>query len=1180
MSDSPTLDKLVVVSPRFARSVSLVRDAHRPNALDGYILTPTGRDVLRRLSDALRGDSATRAWSLTGPYGSGKSAFALFAAQLLAGEEEVRHRARKLLADWDPELAERFFGASGPLPRKVGRLCPVLVTGSRQPLATALAASLASSLRAIGRRRPPHIVEHLERLADQPSVSGKTIVALFEEANAYLRKKFGNAAGILLIVDELGKFLEYGATNPEQGDVFVLQELAESATRSKRPFLFVTILHQALDRYAEHMSANRRAEWAKVQGRFEDVAFEEGTEQILRLLSHAIRQQDADADLRPLRKQAKAAAQEALALGLRCGSMNPTELKNCLADCYPLHPLTAFILGPLFRQFAQNERSLFAFLASSEPFGFQEFLRQHTLKDGAYRLDHLYDYVMASLGPTLFAQTRGKLWAEVQSALDRLHDASELEIRVAKIIGLLQALGGAAALPATDGILQAALKGVAAEAEIAGAFQALKLRSVIVFRRHTGSYALWEGSDVDIDDRLQAARQSVEREQSLAAFLTRQVPPQPLIARRHYFQTGTLRYCEVCYADRSAFQADLFENHLSRNLGAADGRIVLCLPRDADDREAMQSFIQTTTEAPIIAALPQDVYDLRELCHELVCLRWVVQHTPELETDRTARREIHARLAIAEQNLRSHLEWVFAPRNKGGCTWFYKGQTVHVSSQRELNDLVSRLCDEVYPSTPHWRNELINRRSLSSSAAAARRNLIEAMIEHPAEENLGLTGNPPELSMYKTLLKASGLHRKKKSGIVGFYPPANNAEPAVRELWKAIDGFLEATEGARKSVENLFAQLRRPPFGLKDGVLPVLLAAVLVDDHARIALYEEGSFVPRPNAAVFERIFRSPQKFELQRFRIVGPRAEVFQQYAAMLTRTSGEPDLLGIVRPLVRAVKELPDYVGKTRQISETAQRILRAVKEARQPDRLLFADLPVACGCPEFEATGTVEAGQMEAYFTTLRSGFSELQRAYPELLAEIERLLYNAFGQQGPLATARKEIEHAARYVLNVAVDQKLKAFLMRAADTESEDSTWLESIATLLAGKPPTHWDDQDKARFEVQLAASARSFEHFRVLAFEMEQSGVALLDGGRVCADTYAKASRQFVFSERANARQSLKISVFPYCGVVTRITILSDPITSDLASNSRWNETNSSLCSAGLRLGGAAINGHLTNRC
>jgi hypothetical protein len=71
MSDSSTLGELVVVSPRFARSVSLVRDAHRPDAIDGYILTPTGRDVLCRLTDALRGDSTTRAWSLTGPYGCG-----------------------------------------------------------------------------------------------------------------------------------------------------------------------------------------------------------------------------------------------------------------------------------------------------------------------------------------------------------------------------------------------------------------------------------------------------------------------------------------------------------------------------------------------------------------------------------------------------------------------------------------------------------------------------------------------------------------------------------------------------------------------------------------------------------------------------------------------------------------------------------------------------------------------------------------------------------------------------------------------------------------------------------------------------------------------------------------------------------------------------------------------------
>ncbi|HEX3151489.1 MAG TPA: hypothetical protein VHR66_25650 [Gemmataceae bacterium] len=1097
MSKAQHLNQLFSVSPRFSRSVSLSRDAWRSNALDGYILTPAGREVLRRLASALSHESPTRAWSITGPYGSGKSAFALFVAQLLGGEETVRATARKFLAAADAPLGDHFFGPGGPLPKKAGRLCPVLVTGSRQPIEKALASALASSLRSVAQRgRPPQIIERLERLAKEPTPSGTTIVGLFEEANDYLDRFGTEAAGILLIVDELGKFLEFEATNPAEGDVFVLQELAEAAARSKRPFLFLTILHQALDRYADHMSPRRRAEWAKVQGRFEDVAFEERSEQILRLIAQAIRPDGADRDLKPARRQAKNLANEAVSLGVRCGGMNQNDLQNCLAECYPLHPLTSLVLGPLFRLLAQNERSLFAFLASSEPFGFQEFLRDTVAGDDAFRLDRLYDYIMTSLGPALFAQHRGKVWADVQTALDRLHDASDLEIRLAKTIGLLQAVGAASGIPASSGVLHAAFKSVGSHNEIDQALQSLTTRSVVVFRRHTGSYGLWEGSDIDLDARLVAARQAVERDQSLAAFLTRQFPAQPLIARRHYFQTGTFRYFDACYADRTDLQADLFNGVFSGDLLEADGRVAYCLPRDPEDRTAICRLIQTPADQqPIIVALPQDVFELREMCHELVCLRWVAGHTPELENDRTARRELGARLAIAEENLRSHIAWLFSPANTG-CVWYHRGTEVSLTSQRHLNDLLSRACDEVYTATPKWRNELVNRRELSSAAAAARRNLIEAMFEHSDQEALGFEGTPPERSIYETLLRGSRLHRSK-AGEWGIHVPDAKAEPAVRQMWKAIDAFLADTEAGRKSVAQLFDILRRPPFGLKDGVLPVILAAVLVEGHTQVALYEEGSFVPRPNAAVFERLFRAAEKYELQRFRIAGPRAEVFQQYAGMLSNPGDNPDLLTIVRPMVRLVRDLPEYVGKTKQISETAQRALKVVREARQPDRLLFTDLPTACGFPPFEAAGKIPADQVEGFFKQLRQAFTDLQHAYPRLLSEIERLVLHAFGETGQVNKARPRIAHHAKLVLNVAVEAKLKAFLLRVSDDSTDDRTWLESLSTLLAGKPPVNWDDQDRARFEVQLAAAARTFDHYRVLALEMEKTGYALLDGDK-----------------------------------------------------------------------------------
>ena len=46
-----------------------------------------------------------------------------------------------------------------------------------------------------------------------------------------------------------------------------------------------------------------------------------------------------------------------------------------LEACWPLHPVVACLLGPISRRrFGQNQRSIFGFLNSSEPHGFQDFL--------------------------------------------------------------------------------------------------------------------------------------------------------------------------------------------------------------------------------------------------------------------------------------------------------------------------------------------------------------------------------------------------------------------------------------------------------------------------------------------------------------------------------------------------------------------------------------------------------------------------------------------------------------------------------------------------------------------------------------------------------------------------------------------------------------------------------------
>jgi hypothetical protein len=135
------------------------------------------------------------------------------------------------------------------------------------------------------------------------------------------------------------------------------------------------------------------------------------------------------------------------------------------------------------------------------------------------------------------------------------------------------------------------------------------------------------------------------------------------------------------------------------------------------------------------------------------------------------------------------------------------------------------------------------------------------------------------------------------------------------------------------------------------------------------------------------------------------------------------------------------------------------------------------------------------MDRFFGVLRATLAELQNAYPRLLDRLKKLLIDALGNQGTVDDARRDIDHDASLVLNLAIDARLKGFLMRAIDGDADDKTWVESIATLLANRPPTAWDDRDAARFEIELTAIARSFQHFRMLALEMKRSGTSLLNG-------------------------------------------------------------------------------------
>jgi hypothetical protein len=1080
------LNELVTIAPRYTRSVNLERDIGDASAVTGYVLTPIGVDFLRRVQRVLTGAPGPRAWSITGPYGSGKSAFALFLANLLSGARaQGATESQKILKNTIPDLASELLDQRKSDAIPAAGFCPVLVSGSGSRIAPCL---LESVIRDVTRfAKKAHRLSTLrtvQRLLKESrrgvGITPTAVVVALKELAVELRKT-EKCQGIIIIADELGKFLEFAAHQPEENDVFLLQLLAEATVGNGKPnLLLVTVLHQAFDQYASGLRPVLRNEWAKVQGRFEDVAFQDPPEETLRVLSSAIVQEPCTL-AQHYRKEAAALASAIYDLGCAPLSVSKRQFCDLMAGCAPLHPVSALALARLCRKFGQNQRSLFSFLTSRNVNGFASFVERDVSVGNIqfFGLSQLYDYTADSLGSGLNIGEAGTRWAEVTTALEAHRDLSLEETQALKAIGLLSAIGPYGELKPSLKLLQIVLgHGVARKV-----CESLQNRSVLVYRKHSASFALWLGSDIDFGERIDDAARRLSPHASLASRIGSTYAARPLVAKRHSFSTGTLRYFRIRFADVATFSRMLDRD------SEADGVVLYALPNTPAEHQELTRLAMNSEareRSDVIVAIPRNIEPLAASFRELELLKWVEGNTPALQGDVVARKELRARLQASEKVLELELDQLFSPAASSSTAWYHRGIEQRIQSSRGLSHLLSDICSDVYSHTPKIKNELLNRRVLSSAAAKARRNLIQAMISAADKPNLGISGFPPELSMYRSLLEVNGLHRSGADGSYFLAAPYSNS--SVHAAWGAIEKFFNESELQKRPITELFATLQAPPFGIKMGVIPVLFCAAAIVHDTEVAFYEGGAFVPEVTVDVFERLLKSAGTFELRSYRIEGVRKTVFSEYAKLLGAAPVRSDnLVAIIKPLYRFFNRLQDYTRRTASLSPKAVAIREALLAARDPDHILFHDLPIACGFDPFEVS-KAHPGGVRAFFHELQSGFAELQRCYDDLLYRLQQLLYQAFDIKE--ADARKIIQQRAATVADYAVEPRMKAFIMHLCADDLEDVPWIEAIGALLAGKPPKSWNDADRARYEVSVSELSRNLRHIEALVFEITRPEV------------------------------------------------------------------------------------------
>lgn len=1061
-----SLSKHISVNTHYTRSVNLERDEDSAALIKSYIPTSRSLRTLARVSGTFNQESIPRSWSLIGPYGSGKSAFSIFLSHLLSAPDLATTKsAFQVLRRADKQLPHVFTSATK---NKSGFL-KILVTGAPEPMSERILASMVDAAEKFWQGRKGKKPAILKKLRDalNTDLAVSDVLKLIQEFQDQLKKT--DCAGILIVIDELGKFLEYEARHYGANDIYLLQALAEHACKGQEVNLYLfALLHQSFEQYAKGLGENLKNEWSKVQGRFEEVPFLEASEQVLRVVSAAF-----DASFN--KEQANAIHKKTLSIvkaldktGALPNALDLEGAEKLFQDCYPLHPVSAILLPVLCQKVAQNERTLFSYLGSHEDFGFQQLINDSINVGEFIYPHHVFDYFITNQSAVIGDHRTHRRWVEVITAIERIGDAKSEVLQLLKTIGLLNIIGAKGGFKASKPLLIACFKSKAA---FNNAIETLEKASVVTYRKFNTEYRVWQGSDFDLEDAVRAELDNLGKF-SLADELAESKPLLPVVARKYTIQNGALRYFTPVFIDA--------KNYSQIKNKSDEPRIIFYLAAGQDDEAFFFKTVAKRFSSIDVIALCLSGNQLYEALAEVEALRRVQRNAHKLDTDPIAKREFEDRFTSAEKALDILLQdLINAPeKNK----WFSDSDEKTVVSKRGLQQIMSDVLSQAYSKAPMIHNELINRDRLSAQAVGARNKLLYMMLNKADSPDLGIEKFPPEKAIYRSLLLATGLHQKDSDGKWVFVAPSkpNKSSKTLTNanmyyVWSRIDAFMASTEAKPKSFIELNKELQAPPYGVKAGTLPVIFIAYYIVHQHEIALYEGATYRPYFTEEMLERFIKRPVEYEFQRFRIQGLKASVFSQYSQVLFNDAKERTLLELAKPLAAFMGKLPEYTQKTRRgLSDQANKVRTAFNLAKSPERLLFQELPKALGFTTIQNSASEE--DLSGFAEALTKALRELNQAHAVLIEREQSLLAQAFTL--PASTSLVELRDSVRGMCigldQYTVDtQGVRALLTRLTNKSGDNKAWLENVLMFLGHKPTKSWQDADQDTAEHRLNDFAR-----------------------------------------------------------------------------------------------------------
>ena len=937
-----------------------------------YVVTSNTQRVFEDITNT-KGKS-TKCFNLVGSYGTGKSSF------LVAFEQTLRGK-------------QHFFSTKG----LDGKPKFVKLVG-----------------------RPAAFLDDLRNVLGLPSSSTQ------EDVLAALEKLGARNTPVYLVVDEFGKYLEFALTNDPKTAIYFFQQLAERINSNKNQLHWVGTLHQNLDTYSLDVDDLDAQEWEKVSGRFVTLTFNEPPTTLLRLMQHRLKAVQNSVDDHVLQSANNCVQQSGVI---------PNDFYEVAAELgpaiKPFDALSSYLSIRLLQKYGQNERSVFSFLSADCPGNPKSF---HFLSYTAY---DLVEFAMERMAHFIFSNSNpDKLqWEAAERAIQRCDSHAEIDPHVGRLAVrhiLLIGLFGKEGSDFTAEKLETYLNTVTGSNQ-SQTVAALIDKNIIQYLRHKGKLVFVEGTDVNIQNELRAARKLLSPEIDLLSEVVNRIQLTPKLSRGHYIKTGTPRFL-------------YFVLHSQGNSGKSRVRWGNAVCHVLLDRAASYS---PTVDAgfPEIVVVPKDVRSVKQ------GMRDVMEY--ELVLDKYADDLVVKQLITQERDfvMRQLQTTIESLMSDPQSVWHLPGKkSVSVCSDREVNELIQRVFSQTYNNAPVVHNELINQQKLSVSINTGRRHLMSKLESRFTNPDLGFERDrfPAERSIFLSTWSQEGLYDWKTGELKS---PSESSSYAL--AWSACDQFLNTAGSGKVSLTSLFETLEKAPYGMKRGFIDFWIPLYLMTKEDEFALYygQDAKYLPYLSTEIFDSLLRKPADFSIKKFNVGGISQVTLNQYREIAgidgLVTDARSTYLKIFTNFVLLIRNLNKYGSRTEHLSPEAIKLRAAIEQAPDPETALFQTIPAAIGFHDIATSHDDE--RVELYIHRLKETARELASSYQELLNRILQTIASAFGCKPEFDEVQKTVRLELQAIDTSRLPQRLNTIQSRLISPLDDAESWVKSVADVILGR---------------------------------------------------------------------------------------------------------------------------------